>query len=180
MLSLHLVDNEVKNVDELGSEHHVRTHINEPPCFPVLPLRLKSLIVSLFIPRSSGEIQVCFHFIYGGLSNRNGYQKLVLLLLLGTHNETTRNSWRKIIVTVPLKASIRTYLTSLLKATRKNLDMKIIFQQSKGFCVFSNVVKKKLPNNPEERSTNCIPISEKRVSHWQILIPQFRHKGSQL
>ena len=29
---LHLVDNYVKNVDELGSEHHVRTHINEPPC----------------------------------------------------------------------------------------------------------------------------------------------------
>ena len=32
LLSLHLVDNLVKNVDELGSEHHVRTHINEPPC----------------------------------------------------------------------------------------------------------------------------------------------------
>ena len=32
LLSLHLVDNQVKNVDELGSEHHVRTHINEPPC----------------------------------------------------------------------------------------------------------------------------------------------------
>ena len=33
LLSLHLVDNLVKNVDELGSEHHVRTHINEPPCY---------------------------------------------------------------------------------------------------------------------------------------------------
>ena len=32
LLSLDLVDNLVKNVDELGSEHHVRTHINEPPC----------------------------------------------------------------------------------------------------------------------------------------------------
>ena len=31
-LSLHLVDSLVKNVDERGSEHHVRTHINEPPC----------------------------------------------------------------------------------------------------------------------------------------------------
>ena len=31
-LSLHLIDNLDKNVDELGSEHHVRTHINEPPC----------------------------------------------------------------------------------------------------------------------------------------------------
>ena len=28
LLSLRLV----KNVDELGSEHHVRTHINESPC----------------------------------------------------------------------------------------------------------------------------------------------------
>ena len=33
LLSLDLVDILVKNVDELGSEHHVRTHINEPPCF---------------------------------------------------------------------------------------------------------------------------------------------------
>ena len=32
LLSLDLVDILVKNVDELGSEHHVRTHINEPPC----------------------------------------------------------------------------------------------------------------------------------------------------
>ena len=32
LLSLDLVDNLVKNVNELGSEHHVRTHINEPPC----------------------------------------------------------------------------------------------------------------------------------------------------
>ena len=32
-LSLHLVENYVKNVDELGSEHHVQAHINEPPCF---------------------------------------------------------------------------------------------------------------------------------------------------
>ena len=32
LLSLHLVDNLVKNVDEHGSEHHVQTHINEPPC----------------------------------------------------------------------------------------------------------------------------------------------------
>ena len=32
LLSLHLLDNLVKNADELGSEHHVRTHINEPPC----------------------------------------------------------------------------------------------------------------------------------------------------
>ena len=32
LLSLDLVDNLVKNVDELGSEYHVRTHINEPPC----------------------------------------------------------------------------------------------------------------------------------------------------
>ena len=33
LLSLDLVDILVKNVDELGSEHHVRTHINEPPCY---------------------------------------------------------------------------------------------------------------------------------------------------
>ena len=33
LLSLHLVDNKVRNVDELESEHHVRTHISEPPCF---------------------------------------------------------------------------------------------------------------------------------------------------
>ena len=33
LLSLDLVDILVKNVDELGSEHHVRTHINEPPCW---------------------------------------------------------------------------------------------------------------------------------------------------
>ena len=32
LLSLDLVAILVKNVDELGSEHHVRTHINEPPC----------------------------------------------------------------------------------------------------------------------------------------------------
>ena len=32
LLSLHLVDNLNKNVDELGSEHHVRTHINESSC----------------------------------------------------------------------------------------------------------------------------------------------------
>ena len=31
LLSLHLVD-KVKNLDELGSEHQVRTHINEPLC----------------------------------------------------------------------------------------------------------------------------------------------------
>ena len=36
LLSLHLVDNIGKNIDELGSEHHVRTHINDPPCFPLL------------------------------------------------------------------------------------------------------------------------------------------------
>ena len=35
LLSLDLVDILVKNVDELGSEHHVRTHINEPPCSPI-------------------------------------------------------------------------------------------------------------------------------------------------
>ena len=33
LLSPHLVDNLVKNVDEHGSEHQVRTYINEPPCF---------------------------------------------------------------------------------------------------------------------------------------------------
>ena len=33
LLYRHLVDNYVKNVDKLGSEHHVRTHINEPPGF---------------------------------------------------------------------------------------------------------------------------------------------------
>ena len=31
LLYRHLVDNQVKNVDNLGSEHHVRTLINEPP-----------------------------------------------------------------------------------------------------------------------------------------------------
>ena len=35
LLSLDLVDILVKNVDELGSEHHVRTHINEPPCLVI-------------------------------------------------------------------------------------------------------------------------------------------------
>ena len=44
LLSLDLVDILVKNVDELGSEHHVRTHINEPPC---LDLKKFSLITSL-------------------------------------------------------------------------------------------------------------------------------------
>ena len=33
LLSLHSVDNLVKKVDELGSEHHMRSHINEPPRF---------------------------------------------------------------------------------------------------------------------------------------------------
>ena len=37
LLSLDLVDILVKNVDELGSEHHVRTHINEPPCYDKNP-----------------------------------------------------------------------------------------------------------------------------------------------
>ena len=40
LLSLDLVDNLVKNVDELGSEHHVRTHINEPPCFVYFSLTI--------------------------------------------------------------------------------------------------------------------------------------------
>ena len=40
LLSLHLVDNLVKNVDELGSEHHVQTHINESPCLPKQQLGL--------------------------------------------------------------------------------------------------------------------------------------------
>ena len=44
LLSLHLVDNLVKNVDELWSEHHVRTHINEPPCYC---LYLKKVLWSL-------------------------------------------------------------------------------------------------------------------------------------
>ena len=33
LLSLHLVDNYVKGVDELGSDHHVQTYINEGPGF---------------------------------------------------------------------------------------------------------------------------------------------------
>ena len=32
LLHLHLVENYVKNVDKLGSEHYAQTHINEPPC----------------------------------------------------------------------------------------------------------------------------------------------------
>ena len=32
LLSIYFVDNYAKNVDELGSEHHEKTHFNEPSC----------------------------------------------------------------------------------------------------------------------------------------------------
>ena len=51
LLSLDLVDILVKNVDELGSEHHVRTHINEPPCSP-----LNSNVISSLIDVPKGQI----------------------------------------------------------------------------------------------------------------------------
>ena len=65
LLSLDLVDNLVKNVVELGSEHHVRTHINEPPCFYYKINAKNKNNTKVF------DIYVCFS---------NAYQLLSLLL----------------------------------------------------------------------------------------------------
>ena len=48
LLSLDLVDILVKNVDELGSEHHVRTHINEPPCLYLFAILMKKPLLPRF------------------------------------------------------------------------------------------------------------------------------------
>ena len=59
LLSLDLVDILVKNVDELGSEHHVRTHINEPPCY-----FNKRFIKSFVFHKSSHELPVLVFYIF--------------------------------------------------------------------------------------------------------------------
>ena len=75
LLSLDLVDILVKNVDELGSEHHVRTHINEPPCstfnvyspyyFCSNETHLKFKLVSLLKEELSKYLCLRFEFISG-------------------------------------------------------------------------------------------------------------------
>ena len=84
MLTLHLVDNEVKNVDELGSEHHVQRHNNEPPCFVSVFINISSQFFKFqgsFCEKTIGEMNRWVRPNLVGALPCNDFKKRLFCLL---------------------------------------------------------------------------------------------------